>query len=46
MAAIMPYWIATGLTMALLWAWWAVGGFIFFPVGGMVLGWFTAKFGD
>ena len=94
MAAIMPYWIATGLTMALawaaiydnlreaftgscvvqglkfglllailwtlfgmgysgvfnlplaIWAWWAVDGFIFFPIGGMVLGWFTAKFGD
>jgi len=28
-----------------IWAWWAVDGFIMFPVGGLVLGWFTAKFG-
>jgi hypothetical protein len=94
MAAIMPYWVTTGLIMSLvfagiydnlrealtgsgvlqglkyglllailwslfgmgysgvfnlplaIWAWWAIDGFIFFPIGGMVLGWFTAKFGD
>ena len=93
MAAIMPYWVTTGLIMSLvfagiydnlreaftgsgvvqglkyglllavlwslfgmgysgvfnlplaIWAWWAVDGFIFFAIGGMVLGWFTAKFG-
>lgn len=94
MAALMPHWIATGLTMALvmagiydnlrvafsgssmvkglkfglliavlytlfgagysgvfnlpgaIWVWWAIDGFIMFPVGGLVLGWFVGKFAD
>lgn len=28
-----------------IWGWWAVDGFVFFPAGGVVLGWFTEKYG-
>jgi len=29
-----------------IWAWWAVDGFIIYPIGGLVLGWFAGKFGS
>ena len=28
-----------------IWGWWALEGFIFYPVGGLVLGWYTEKYG-
>lgn len=29
-----------------IWGWWAVEGFILYPIGGLALGWFTGKFGS
>jgi len=29
-----------------IWGWWAIEGFIIYALGGLVLGWFTAKFGS
>lgn len=29
-----------------IWGWWAAEGFVYFPLGGMLLGWFTEKFGE
>jgi hypothetical protein len=29
-----------------IWAWWALDGLIIYLVGGIVLGWFTGKFGS
>ena len=28
-----------------IWGWWSVEGFIVYPLGGLVLGWFAGKFG-
>ena len=28
-----------------IWGWWALEGFIVYPIGGLVLGWFAGKFG-
>ena len=30
----------------IVWFWWAVEGFVYLTVGGVVLGWFTGKFGS
>ena len=29
-----------------IWGWWAVEGFLVYPVGGLLLGWFVGKFGS
>lgn len=29
-----------------IWIWWAVEGFIIYPLGGIVLGWFAGKFAN
>ena len=29
-----------------IWGWWALEGFIIYPLGGLVLGWFAGKFGS
>lgn len=29
-----------------IWGWWSLEGFILYPLGGLVLGWFTGKFGS
>lgn len=29
-----------------IWGWWTAEGFVYFIVGGAVLGWFTGKWGD
>jgi len=29
-----------------IWGWWALEGFVVYPVGGLVLGWFAGKFGS
>lgn len=29
-----------------VWVWWAVEGFVYFPLGGVALGWFVGKFGS
>ena len=29
-----------------IWAWWALEGFIIYPIGGLALGWFAGKFGS
>ena len=29
-----------------IWGWWALEGFIIYPLGGLVLGWFAEKFGS
>jgi hypothetical protein len=29
-----------------IWGWWAVEGFIIYPIGGLALGWFAGKFGS
>jgi hypothetical protein len=29
-----------------IWGWWALEGFIVYPLGGIVLGWFAEKFGS
>lgn len=29
-----------------IWGWWAFDGFIVYPIGGLVLGWFAGKFGS
>ena len=28
-----------------IWGWWSVEGFIIYPLGGLVLGWFAGKYG-
>ncbi len=29
-----------------IWGWWTVEGFLAYPLGGLVLGWFVGKFGS
>jgi hypothetical protein len=29
-----------------IWGWWALEGFLIYPLGGLVLGWFVAKYGS
>ncbi len=29
-----------------IWGWWTLEGFIMYPIGGLVLGWFVGKFGS
>ena len=29
-----------------IWGWWALEGFIVYPIGGIVIGWFARKFGS
>ena len=29
-----------------IWGWWALEGFVVYPTGGLVLGWFAGKFGS
>lgn len=29
-----------------IWGWWALEGFIVYPLGGLILGWFAGKFGS